>query len=50
MESNPDVSWYAGLQAGTADPVVVVAVMEGGPSSAAEIGRKMLVRALSNGS
>ncbi len=45
-ETNPEVSWYAGLQTGTADPIVVVAVMEGQPSTAADIGRKVLAEAL----
>jgi len=48
-ETNPDVSWYAGLQTGTADPIVVVAVMEGQPSNAVDIGRKILAKALATG-
>jgi cell division protein FtsW (lipid II flippase) len=45
-DTNPDVSWYAGFQTGTEDPIVVVAVMEGQPSNAADIGRKVLAKAL----
>jgi cell division protein FtsW (lipid II flippase) len=48
-DTNPDVSWYAGIQTGTEDPVVVVAVMEGQPANAAEIGRKVLAKALAIG-
>jgi cell division protein FtsW (lipid II flippase) len=47
-DTNPDVSWYAGLQTGADDPIVVVAVMEGQPANAADIGRKVLARALSS--
>jgi cell division protein FtsW (lipid II flippase) len=48
-DANPDVSWYAGLQTGSEDPLVVVAVMEGQPSDAPVIGRKVLARALASG-
>ena len=49
MEANPDVSWYAGMQTGTVDPIVVVAVMEGQPSQAVDVGRRILAKALSTG-
>jgi cell division protein FtsW (lipid II flippase) len=48
-QTNPDVSWYAGLQTEAADPIVVVAVMEGRPSDAVEIGRSVLAKALAAG-
>ena len=48
-ETNPDVSWYAGLQTGVEDPIVVVAVMEGQPSTTVDIGRKVLMEALAAG-
>jgi hypothetical protein len=45
-DTNPDVSWYAGMQTGTEDPIVVVAVTEGQPSDATDIGRKVLAKAM----
>jgi cell division protein FtsW (lipid II flippase) len=39
------ISWYAGMQDGGADPAVVVVALEGRPSDAVRIGRKILALA-----
>jgi cell division protein FtsW (lipid II flippase) len=44
-ESSGGISWYAGMQSGGEDPVVVVVALEGRPSDAVRIGRKILARA-----
>jgi cell division protein FtsW (lipid II flippase) len=36
------ISWYAGMQNGGADPAVVIVALEGKPSDAVRIGRKLL--------